>query len=113
MQTVFFTQKKKMLQEISKIFNFSQEEFEGLISIFNSKKLKENLNIDNNYKILGISKSAGIEEVQKRYKELIKKYHPDKLQGMGLPKEFIDLANEKLTAINKAYNEIKNDKRNI
>ena len=32
---------------------------------------------------------------------------------MGLPKEFIDLANEKLTAINKAYNEIKNDKRNI
>ena len=49
-------------------------------------------------------------EKLKRYKELIKEYHPDRLQGMGLPKEFIELANKKLIAINKAYNDIKNEK---
>ena len=52
-----------------------------------------------------------METITKRYKSLIKEYHPDRLQGLGLPKEFIQLANKKLSAINEAYSAIKNEKK--
>mgnify|MGYP001072471037 CR=1 FL=1 len=63
---------------------------------------KDNTSINRSYKILGLSDNASLEQVSNQYKKLIKEYHPDKLQGMGLPKEFIELANKKLSAINKA-----------
>ena len=101
---------KNMLLEISKVFQFSNDEFESIYNIFNREASEENNMIDSSYKILGIPKNVNDSELKKRYKELIKEYHPDRLQGMGLPKEFIELANKKLIAINKAYNDIKNEK---
>ena len=41
---------------------------------------------------------------------MIRDYHPDKLTAHGLPKEFIDLANEKMAAINGAYDTIKKER---
>ncbi len=100
---------KLMLYEISKIFKFSNNEFESIDNIFVSKISKDNTSIGRCYKILGLSENVNLEEVSIQYRKLVKEYHPDRLQGMGLPKEFIELANQKLTAINKAYNEIKNN----
>ena len=100
-----------MLLEISKIFNFSKDEFDSIANIHDSKNFKESHSIDKSYKILGVTKNISVEQIKTRYKELVREYHPDRLQGMGLPKEFIELANQKLIAINKAYNEIKNDKK--
>ena len=77
-------------------------------NIFEAKLSKDNISINTNYKILGLSENANLEEVSNQYRKLVKEYHPDRLQGMGLPKEFIELANQKLSAINKAYTEIKN-----
>jgi hypothetical protein len=53
------------------------------------------------YEILGINPSASKKEINRAYKEAIKKYHPDKLSHLG--EEFSDLANEKFLAIQKAY----------
>ena len=100
-----------MLSEISNIFKFSNKEFESIRNIFESKVSKNNTMINKYYKILGLQENANLEEVSNQYRKLVKEYHPDRLQGMGLPKEFIELANQKLTAINKAYNEIKNEKK--
>ena len=47
------------------------------------------------------------DEVKKAYRKLIVEHHPDKLMAQGLPQEFIDLANEKMVAINSAYDKIK------
>lgn len=101
-----------ILLEISKIFSFSKDEFDSISNIHSSKNSEEFYNINKSYKILGVTKNSSTEQISIKYKELVKEYHPDRLQGMGLPKEFIELANQKLTAINKAYNEIKNDKKN-
>ncbi len=101
-----------ILLEISKIFNFSKDEFVSILNIHDSKNSGEVNNLYKSYKILGVTENSSIEQISIRYKELVKEYHPDRLQGMGLPKEFIELANKKLTVINKAYNEIKNDKKN-
>ena len=101
-----------ILLEISKIFSFSKSEFDSISNIHSSKNSEEFYNINNSYKILGVTKNSSTEQISIKYKELVKEYHPDRLQGMGLPKEFIELANQKLTAINKAYNDIKNEKKN-
>ena len=101
-----------ILLEISKIFSFSKDEFDSISNIHSSKNSEEFYNINKSYKILGVTKNSSTEQISIKYKELVKEYHPDRLQGMGLPEEFIELANQKLTAINKAYNDIKNEKKN-
>lgn len=53
----------------------------------------------NPYEVLGISENATEEEIKKAYKELVKKYHPDKYQNNPLA----DLAEEKLQEVNEAY----------
>ena len=56
----------------------------------------------NPYEVLGVSENASEEEIKKAYKELVKKYHPDKYQDNPLA----DLAEEKLQEINEAYDTI-------
>ncbi|MFN3301488.1 MAG: molecular chaperone DnaJ [Patescibacteria group bacterium] len=51
------------------------------------------------YKILGVSKNASQEEIKRAYRELVKKYHPDKYYGKPEYKEM----NEKFKKINEAY----------
>lgn len=53
----------------------------------------------NPYEVLGVSEGASQEEIKRAYKELVKKYHPDKYQNNPLS----DLAEEKLQEINEAY----------
>ena len=54
------------------------------------------------YEVLGLDRTASMEEVKAAYKELVKKYHPDKYVDNPLA----DLAKEKLQEVNEAYDEI-------
>lgn len=53
----------------------------------------------NPYEILGVRENASQEEIKAAYRELVKKYHPDKYQNNPLA----DLAEEKLREVNQAY----------
>lgn len=57
---------------------------------------------NNPYEVLGVSENASDEEIKAAYRELVKKYHPDKYQNNPLG----DLAEEKLQEINEAYDTI-------
>lgn len=59
------------------------------------------------YKVLGVSNSASDDEIKEKYKELVKKYHPDRYQNNPLS----DLAEEKLREINEAYDEINRQRK--
>lgn len=54
------------------------------------------------YSVLGVSSNASDEEIKKAYRELARKYHPDNYQNNPLA----DLAEEKMKAINEAYEAI-------
>ena len=56
----------------------------------------------NPYEVLGVSPNASDDEVKKAYRELVRKYHPDKYRDSDLA----DLATEKMKEINAAYEEI-------
>ena len=59
-------------------------------------------NIDDPYKILGVSPNASDDEIKKAYRELSRKYHPDANSGNPLA----DLAEEKFKEVQTAYSRI-------
>lgn len=59
------------------------------------------------YDILGVSPAASDEKLKEAYHSLCSAYHPDKLQGLGLPSDFSEIANSRLVRIIDAYRRIK------
>ncbi len=64
-------------------------------------------NLEEDYAVLDVAKSASDSEVKKAYRRLMNQHHPDKLIAKGLPEEMIKVANEKTQQIRKAYERIK------
>lgn len=58
--------------------------------------------MNNPYKVLGVNPNATDDEIKQAYRELARKYHPDKYRDSDLA----DLAEEKMKEINAAYEEI-------
>ena len=55
------------------------------------------------YKVLGVDRSASDEEIKKAYRELARKYHPDRYSSNP---DMAELASEKMKEVNTAYEEI-------
>lgn len=92
------------LKKVSGIFGFSASEFDRIRA--------ENLGPDKGdpYEILGVKRDATDKEIKSAYRKLIKEHHPDLLASQGLPQEFIEVANEKLSVINVAYDRIEKER---
>jgi DnaJ like chaperone protein len=56
------------------------------------------------YRVLGIDNSASADEIKHAYRELARKYHPDKLEHLG--DEFKTLAEMRFKEIQQAYQEL-------
>ncbi|MGJ8743506.1 TerB family tellurite resistance protein [Polaribacter sp.] len=92
------------VEEIRKMAGYlyiNQHDFESIKAMFYDAS-------ENAYKILEIEKTATDAEVKSGYRKMVKKYHPDKLQGLG--EEHLKGANEKFQSIQAAYEKIKNER---
>ncbi len=55
------------------------------------------------YQVLGVNRESSDEEIKKAYRELARKYHPDRYANNP---DFAEIANEKMQEINAAYDAI-------
>lgn len=69
--------------------------------------LKEKNDINTASKILGVTTTTPLEEVQQKYKTLVKKRHPDKLISLKLPAKYDQDINNNFRKIKESYELIK------
>jgi len=88
------------LERVAEIFGFAPGEFRRIRASHFAPELTDP------YVILGLAYSADEDELKQTYRRLVRENHPDSLMARGVPAEFIKLANDKLAAINSAYEKI-------
>jgi DnaJ like chaperone protein len=89
------------LFEVARIFGFDASEYDRIRSGHVGSGDADP------YRVLGIARTASDDAVKARYRHLVREHHPDTLVAQGLPQEFIDLANEKIAAINDAWDRVR------
>ncbi len=79
-------------------------------SVFDALKSKYNLVSDSHYAVLNSIKTDDTQTIKKRYRNLVREYHPDTIASKGLPEEFMKFANDKFVEIQEAYEAIKKER---
>ncbi|CCQ72823.1 TerB family tellurite resistance protein [Magnetospira sp. QH-2] len=91
------------LRGVARVFGFTDTQFEQM----RETRLGSMPDVKSDpYVILGVSSDISDTDLKTEYRKLVREHHPDTLMAQGLPQEFIDLAHEKMAAINAAYDEI-------
>jgi DnaJ like chaperone protein len=91
------------LREVASIFGFTAADFARI-------RARHVAVPDDPYLILGIGRDAPAEEIRRRYRELVREYHPDRHIAAGVPEEMIEIATERLQKINEAYERVMTEK---
>lgn len=95
-------QEEAMLLEAKTAFRLPESLYQSLSNRFVGHH-SSSTSMAKHYENLGISKSASDAEVKKAYRQKASEFHPDKIEGKGLPPEFIKFANDRLAEINESY----------
>lgn len=88
------------LEQVSKIFGFAAGDF--------ARIRERHLGPDkaDPYVVLNVSRDMDDGEIKSAYRKLVQENHPDRVIARGVPEEFVELANERLAAINVAYDKV-------
>ena len=62
------------------------------------------------YEVLGVRRDMSNDELRTAYREKAKRLHPDILRAQGLSEELLGRANEQMSRINAAWDEIKRER---
>jgi DnaJ like chaperone protein len=63
------------------------------------------------YLVLGVARGQVFADIRRQYLKLVAETHPDKLMARGVPPECLALANQRLAAINLAFERIEREHR--
>lgn len=89
------------INQISGYLGIQSRDYESIKAMFFK-------NPDSAYKILEIDRTATPSEIKKAYRDMVKKYHPDKLQHMD--EVYQKGAEEKFRKVQEAYEQLQKEK---
>lgn len=88
------------LQEVATIFGFDERRFRGIRAQFVAEAERDP------YDVLGIEPGTPLQEARAAWRRLVRETHPDRMLARGVPQEAIKLAERRMVAINRAWEEI-------
>lgn len=88
------------LRAVADIFGLDRAAFERVTAI------RHGPDDANPYQVLGVPRTISDGDLKSAYRQLVRDNHPDRLVAQGMPEEFIAVANQKLAAINVAYDKV-------
>jgi DnaJ like chaperone protein len=101
-------------EDIANALKIKRTDFETMIqkfeSFYKNQAQATKLSLNQAYASLDASPQEDMASIKKKYRNLVKQYHPDIVTGQGASKDIIDEATVKLQEINEAYEMIKKDK---
>ena len=102
-------------EDIANTLEIKKSDFEGLIAQFEhfyaQQQNSKALSLEKSCEILGVQITDDMSTIKKKYRELVKKNHPDIVTGQGASQSIIDEATTKLQEINEAYELLKKEKK--
>ncbi|MCV2869483.1 molecular chaperone DjiA [Defluviimonas sp. WL0002] len=88
------------LREVARIFGVGDRCFRSLVGRFVPDAPADP------YDVLGVAHDTPLEDVRAAWRRAVRENHPDRLLARGLPEEAVRLAEARLVAINRAWEEI-------
>jgi DnaJ like chaperone protein len=93
------------LHEVATIFGFDDRRFQGIRAQFVTDALRDP------YAVLGVDPAAPMDEVRAAWSRLVRDTHPDRMIARGVPPEAVKLAERRMVAINRAWEDIRSQAR--
>lgn len=88
------------IRVVAKIFGYSAVEIEELVARHAGTAS------DSPYSILGVDPGISTDELKKKYRQMVRESHPDRLIAEGVPSDLIAVATRRSAEINAAYDAI-------
>lgn len=90
----------EVLQQVSAIFGLSEGEFRSLRARFVPDAVPDP------YDVLGVSPDMSLREIRSVWIRAVRDSHPDVMMARGVPEEAVRMAEQRLIAVNRAWEEI-------
>ena len=97
---VYHPQEAAFLEEVAAIFGVPEEEFRSIRARYLPGERDP-------YAVIGVDPGASPEEIRRHYRRRVRELHPDQMLARGVPEEARRLAEQRLAAVNAAYEEIR------
>lgn len=89
------------LKRVAEIFGLSERDFRALRTRFVADAPPDP------WDVLGVEPGADALEVRSAWRRLVRETHPDRMMARGVPEEAVRMAEKRLIAINRAYEDIR------
>lgn len=102
---------EQVLQTIAQALEFDPDTYHSIFDQFEKmmSNMKPQVDIEDAYRTLGVTKDDDAKSIKKAYKKLIREYHPDIIASQGKSDAYMQEATEKTQKINQAYEIIKKE----
>ena len=97
---VYHPKEDDFLNDVAQIFGFDERRFRSIRAQFVDEAERDP------FDVLGVEPDAPIADIRAAWRQLVRETHPDQMMARGVPEEAVKLAERRLVAINRAWEDI-------